>query len=252
MCRRKSVSFFAHDPAHRLLPSAGDAGEFTCGGCLIAGAGPRYRCVTPGCGFTIHEACALRFPRSLKSALHPHHRLRRRQGSSSSSTDAATAATHGVAGEGGCDVCGEDVKGACYGCTTCGVVLHPLCAGMPGVARRGGGGGAHPADHEAWLVRAASSSTTAPAAADGGEKKQVAAECAACGRPVGAWRYRCGTCGGGAEFHPRCLLPAAEQCRGGEGEREESVVKGCCCGLLHDVTYCLAVSCYGYYYRFGK
>ncbi|CAO2142472.1 unnamed protein product [Urochloa humidicola] len=165
MCRRKSVSFFAHDPAHRLLPSAGDADgvEFTCGGCLIAGAGPRYRCATPGCGFTIHEACALRFPRSLKSALHPHHRLRRRQGSSSSSADAATAATHGVAGEGGCDVCGEDVKGACYGCTTCGVVLHPLCARMPGVAR-GAAGGAHPADHEVWLVRAASSSTTAPAA----------------------------------------------------------------------------------------
>ncbi|CAN6363511.1 unnamed protein product [Urochloa humidicola] len=71
MCGSKSVSYFAHDPAHRLLPAAGDGGEFTCGGCLVAGAGPRYRCGTPGCGFTIHEACALLFPRFLKSALHP-------------------------------------------------------------------------------------------------------------------------------------------------------------------------------------
>ncbi|CAL4986429.1 unnamed protein product [Urochloa decumbens] len=243
MCRSKSVSYFAHDPAHRLLPAAGDGGageEFTCGGCLVAGAGPRYRCATPGCGFTIHEACALRFPKSLKSTLHPQHRLKRR---------AASAA----GADGGCDVCGEDVKGACYGCAACGIGVHPLCARMPGVARGNGAGGAHPAEHEAWLVRTSSSTAAAAAAADGGNgEKQVAAAaggCAACGRAVGAWRYRCVTATCGAEFHPRCLMPAAEQCRGGEGEKE-SVGKGCCCGMVHYVTYCLAVSSFGYYYRF--
>ncbi|CAL4982994.1 unnamed protein product [Urochloa decumbens] len=235
MCRSKSVSYFAHDPAHRLLPAAaaGDGGEeFTCGGCLVAGAGPRYRCATPGCSFTIHEACALRFPKSLKSTLHRQHRLKRRRESSAA---------------GVCDVCGEDVKGACYGCATCGVALHPLCARMPGVAR----GGAHPAEHEAWLVRASSSTATA---ADGGNgEKQAApaaAGCAACGRLVGSWRYRCVTATCGAEFHPRCLLPAAEQCRGGGEGEEGSVGKGCCCGMLHYVTYCLAISSYGYHYRF--
>ncbi|CAD6256015.1 unnamed protein product [Miscanthus lutarioriparius] len=83
MCgTKKSVAYFAHDPAHRLLPAAVDGNddggdEFTCGGCLVAGAGPRYRCAHPGCGFTIHEACARRFPRTLRSAVHPQHRLRR-------------------------------------------------------------------------------------------------------------------------------------------------------------------------------
>ncbi|CAO2149820.1 unnamed protein product [Urochloa humidicola] len=222
MCRSKSIAYFAHDPAHRLLPSTAtvDDDEFTCGGCLVAGAGPRYRCVSPGCGFTIHEACALRFPRSLKSALHPQHRLRRRR---------ETAG-------GGCDVCGEDVKGGCYDCAACGVAVHPLCARMPSVVRGGGGGGAdaHPADHEAWLGRAASLA--------------AAAGCASCGRPVrGAWLYRCAACG--AELHPRCLVPAAEQCRGGGSDCEDSVAGGCCCGLLHYVTYCLVISSYGYYYR---
>lgn len=174
MCgSKKSVAYFAHDPAHRLLPAAGnnnDGGdEFTCGGCLVAGAGPRYRCAHPGCGFTIHEACALRCPRTLRSAVHPRHRLRRQR---------VAAAAAGADGDGGgeCEVCGEGVKGACYACAACGVAVHPLCARMPGSAC----GPAHPGGgHEAWLVRVASSPPVPTPAlepdGDGKKKQQAAA-----------------------------------------------------------------------------
>ncbi|XP_062183380.1 protein VACUOLELESS GAMETOPHYTES-like [Phragmites australis] len=244
MCRSKSVAYFAHDPTHRLLPAGddGDGGEFTCHGCLVAGAGRRYRCGNPGCGFTLHEVCARRFPRTLKSAVHPQHRLRRRESATETETD-----DHGGGGGGGgcgfCEVCGEDVKGACYGCAACGVAVHPLCARLPGAAR----GPAHPGGHEAWLVRASS----APPGDDSDGKQKVAAPaCAACGRPVGAWRYQCVECC--EELHPRCLVPATDQCRDAgavTGEREESVAKSCCCGLLHDVTRCMATMGTALHYR---
>lgn len=102
MCRRKSVSYFTHNPNHRLVHGdAADDGEFTCDGCLVAGAGRRYRCSYPGCGFKLHEVCALRFPKTLKSIVHSQHRLRRCESAA------------GVQGGGRCEVCGEDVKGAC-------------------------------------------------------------------------------------------------------------------------------------------
>ncbi|CAD6256045.1 unnamed protein product [Miscanthus lutarioriparius] len=226
MCgTKKSAAYFAHDPAHRLLPAASDGdgnddSEFTCGGCLVAGAGPRYRCAHPGCGFTIHEACARRFPRTLKSAVHPRHRLMRQR-------EAATAA--GADGGCGCEVCGEGVKGACY---ACGVAVHPLWARMPASAR----GPAHPGGgHEAWLVRVAASPPEPELDGDGKQKQgkqaaSTAAGCDACGQPLGAWRYRCVTCA--AELHPRCLVPAADQCRGegdGDGRGAESVARSCCC-----------------------
>ncbi|TVU23968.1 hypothetical protein EJB05_26360, partial [Eragrostis curvula] len=189
MCRKKSVSYFAYDPAHRLFPASSDGdgddegaggGKFTCDGCLVAGAGRRYRCSHPGCGFTIHEACARGFPRKLKSAVHPRHKLRRRVG-------AADDGVHGV-----CEVCGEDVKGVCYGCAACWVAVHPLCARMPGTARcaaHAGGG------HEAWLVRVAAAASSSAALApedDGdGEKEEVqAAAAAAALRGVRAPRRR--------------------------------------------------------------
>ncbi|KAM0842077.1 hypothetical protein ACQ4PT_058595 [Festuca glaucescens] len=79
--RRRSVAYFAHDPSHRLLlaPDADDDGEFTCDGCQVVGAGPRYLCDHPGCGFKLHEVCSRRFPRSLKSIVHSKHRLKRRE-----------------------------------------------------------------------------------------------------------------------------------------------------------------------------
>lgn len=248
MCgTKKSVAYFAHNPAHgRLLPAAGD-GEgdvFACGGCLVAGAGLRYRCAHPGCGFTIHEACARRIPKTLRSAVHPQHRLRRRK-----------AAAEGADGDGGeCEVCGGGVKGACYACAACGVAMHPLCARMPGSAR----GPAHAGgDHEAaWLVRVVSSSPPVPEPetdGDGKQKQTSAASgwCDACGRALGAWRYRCVTCA--AELHPRCLVPAADQCRGnvdgGDGARAESAARRCCCGLLHDLTRCMATLGTAQHYR---
>ncbi|TVU24118.1 hypothetical protein EJB05_26516, partial [Eragrostis curvula] len=178
-------------------------------------------------------------PAGATSAATPD-KLRRRVGAAAADDDDGV---HGV-----CEVCGEDVKGAC------GVAVHPLCARMPGTAR----GAAHAGGgHEAWLVRksaASSSSAPAPPGDDGDEKKKetvaaAASSCAACGRPVvGAWRYRCVTCG--EELHPRCLVPAAEQCRGaGEGEEEESIARSCCCGLLHDVTRCMATLGTAQHYR---
>ncbi|KAM3368221.1 hypothetical protein ACQJBY_016642 [Aegilops geniculata] len=151
MCnRRRSVAYFAHG-SHRLLPAdADDDGEFTCYGCLVAGAGPRYLCGHPGCGFKLHEVCARSFPRTLKSIVHSQHRLKRRE-------SAAAAADHGAGGGNvRCEVCGEDVKGACYGCSTgaCAsatVVVHPLCVRLPPVAR--GPAAAHPCGHDAWLVK---------------------------------------------------------------------------------------------------
>ncbi|KAL5204147.1 hypothetical protein ABZP36_009018 [Zizania latifolia] len=81
--------------------------------------------------------------------------------------------------------------------------------------------------HDAWLVRASDAAT----------------KCAACGRAVGAWRYRCGTCR--VDFHPRCLVPAADQCRGGAGADDDapatvsSKAKSGCLGLVHDLTNCV-------------
>ncbi|KAG2629332.1 uncharacterized protein LOC120701515 [Panicum virgatum] len=230
MCGSRRVSYFAHEPGHWLRPAAGDdGGGFTCDGCLVAGAGARYRCARGGCGFTLHEACARGFPRTLKSPVHPQHRLKRRKSASDG-------------GGGGCEVCGEDVKGACYACAACGIALHPLCARMPGKAQGAAHGGAV-GGHEAWLVRAGA----APAPGSGSGSSCAAA---ACGRPLGAWRYRCLTCG--AELHPRCLVPAADQFirhRGGGGERA-AAAQGCCGALLHDVTSCCAISSYGFFYRF--
>lgn len=233
MCgSKKSVANFAHDRAHRLLPIAG-GDDFTCGGCLVAGAGPRYRCAHPGCSFTVHEACARCSPRTLRSAVHPLHRLRRRE----------AAGADGSGGGGGCEVCSEAVERACYACVACGVAVHPLCARMPGSAR----GPAHPDDgHEAWLVRVASP----PDDGDGKQKQKQAAGCGSCGRALGAWRYRCVTCA--AELHPRCLVPAVDQCRGaGEGEagRAGSAASSCCLGLVHDLTRCLATLGTALHYR---
>lgn len=228
MCsRRRSVAYFAHD-SHRLLPAdADDDGEFTCDGCLVAGAGPRYLCGHPGCGFKLHEVCARSFPRTLKSIVHSQHRLKRRE-------SAAAAADHGAGGGNvRCEVCGEDVKGACYGCSagacaSATVVVHPLCVRLPPVAR--GPAAAHPCGHDAWLVKKS----------DGG----AASVCAACGRAVDvAWRYRCGTCR--VDVHPRCFVPPADQCRGGEAAAA-SKGKRCCLVFGQDLTSCLNIS---YYYR---
>ncbi|CAD6253055.1 unnamed protein product [Miscanthus lutarioriparius] len=199
-------AYFAHDPAHRLLPGATDSNdgdEFTCGGCLVAGAGPRYRCAHPGCGFTIHEACApRRFPRTLKSAVHPQHRLRRRE--------AATGEGEGAA---------------------CGVAVHPLCARMPASAR----GPAHPGGgHEAWLVRVASPPATAPELDGDGEPKQgkhaaASAGCEACGRPLGAWRYRSPAVPGAGRR--RSSAAAQERERATAGARSPwrgAAAAGCC------------------------
>lgn len=234
MCRRKSVAYFAHNPNHRLLPAdADDDGDFTCDGCLVAGAGRRYQCSYPGCGFKLHEVCALRFPKTLKSVFHSQHRLRRRE--------SAAGAQGGGAGS-RCEVCGEDVKGACYGCGACGgggggLVVHPLCVRLPPVAR--GSASAHPGDHDAWLVRKKSNVDAGAGAAS------APASCSACGRAVGAWRYRCGTCK--VDVHPRCFVPATDQCRGGEAAAA-STVKRCCLGLVDAVTNCLNIS---YYYGGG-
>ena len=220
MFRRRSVAYFTHDPSHRLLLADAADGEFTCDGCLVAGAGPRYLCGHSGCGFKLHEVCARRFPRSLKSVVHSKHRLKRRDS---------------AGGEGGrCEVCGEDVKGACYGCdagacATAAVVVHPLCVRLPPVAR--GPAAAHPGGHDAWLIQKAPD--------DG-----AASTCAACGSGIdGAWRYRCGTCR--VDVHPRCLVPAPDQCRGGEAS-EVAVGKMCCLAAEHDVIGCLNIS---YFYR---
>ena len=172
----------------------------------------------PGCSFTVHEACARRSPRTLRSAVHPLHRLRRRE----------AAGADGSGGGGGCEVCSEAVERACYACVACGVAVHPLCARMPGSAR----GPAHPDD------------------GDGKQKQKQAAGCGSCGRALGAWRYRCVTCA--AELHPRCLVPAVDQCRGaGEGEagRAGSAASSCCLGLVHDLTRCLATLGTALHYR---
>uniref|UniRef100_A0ACD5X1F4 Uncharacterized protein n=1 Tax=Avena sativa TaxID=4498 RepID=A0ACD5X1F4_AVESA len=220
----RSVAYFAHDSSHRLLlaPDADDdGGEFTCDGCQVVGAGPRYTCGHPGCGFKLHEVCARRFPRTLKSIVHPKHRLKRRESAGS--------------GGGRCEVCGEDVKGACYVCdaaacaSATAVVVHPLCVRLPPVAR--GSAAAHPGGHDAWLVKKAP---------DGG----AASTCAACGLSVdGPWRYRCGTCR--VDVHPRCLVPALDQCRRGEAS-EVSMGKRCCLSTGREVIGCLNIS---YYYR---
>ena len=187
---RRSVAYFAHDPKHRLLlADADDDAEFSCDGCLVAGTGPRYLCGHSGCGFKLHEVCARRFPRSLKSIAHSKHRLKRRES---------------AAGQGGrCEVCGEDVKGACYGCdagacASAAVVVHPLCVRLPPVAR--GPAAGHPAGHDAWLVQVNTSGAVAAST---------------CGSGIdGVWRYRRGTCR--VDVHPRCLVPAPDQCPGGE------------------------------------
>ncbi|XP_047087324.1 uncharacterized protein LOC124698990 [Lolium rigidum] len=220
--RRRSVAYFAHDPSHhRLLqaPDADDDGEFTCDGCQVVGAGPRYLCDHPGCGFKLHEVCARRFPRSLKSIVHSKHRLKRRESAGG--------------GDGSkCEVCEEDVKGACYGCdagacASAAVVVHPLCVHLPPVAR--GSAEAHPGGHDSWLVQKAS---------EGG----AASTCAACGRGIdGAWRYRCGTCR--EDVHPRCLVPAVDQCRGGEASTV-AMGKRCCLSAENDVIGCLNISYY--------
>ncbi|KAF0894887.1 hypothetical protein E2562_004891 [Oryza meyeriana var. granulata] len=234
MClRRRSVTYFTHDAKHRLVeadaPVEDGDGEFTCDCCLVAGAGLRYLCTHPGCAFKLHEACARRFPRSLKSVVHLEHRLKR--------DDIAFAGAGGK-----CEVCGDDVKGACYGCAKCGgggIVVHPLCVHLPPVAR----GAAHgDGAHDAWLVRAS----------DGGVADCAAAAATACGRGVGAWRYRCVTCR--VDMHPRCLVPAADQCLGGGGgdapATASSKGKSCCLALVDDVTNCVAVTGYGFFYRF--
>ncbi|KAF7063777.1 hypothetical protein CFC21_070267 [Triticum aestivum] len=187
MCsRRRSV---AHG-SHRLLPAdADDDGEFTCDGCLVAGAGPRYLCGHPVCGFKLHEVCARSFPRTLKSIVHSQHRLKRRES----------------AGDGNvrCEVCGEDVKGACYGCSAGGcasatVVVHPLCVRLPPVAR--GPAAAHPCGHDAWLVKKS----------DGGAAP--ASMCAASMWRGGTGAGRAGwTCTRGASCRPRTSAAAARR-----------------------------------------
>ncbi|XP_040384505.1 uncharacterized protein LOC121055688 [Oryza brachyantha] len=209
MClRRRSVTYFTHDAKHRLVEADAGDGEFTCDGCVVAGAGLRYRCTRPGCLFQLHEACARRFPRAVKSVVHLEHRLKRYE-------DAGA--------------------GACYGCAKCGcggggIVVHPLCVHLPPVARGPAhGGGAHSHEHEAWLVRA--SYGGAPAAT-----------CAACGRAVvGAWRYRCGACR--VDMHPRCLVPAADQ-RHAPAATASSKCKSCCLAFVHDLANCIAFTAF--------
>jgi hypothetical protein len=187
----------------------------------VVGAGPRYLCDHTGCGFKLHEVCARRFPRSLKSIVHSKHRLKRRES---------------AGGEGGsrCEVCGEDVKGACYACdagacASAAVFVHPLCVRLPPVAR--GSAEAHPGGHDAWLVQK-------------DQKTSEGGAASTCGLGIdAAWRYRCGTCR--VDVHPRCLVPAADQCRGGEASAV-SLGKRCCLSAEHDVIGCLNIS---YYYR---
>uniref|UniRef100_J3N9N3 DC1 domain-containing protein n=1 Tax=Oryza brachyantha TaxID=4533 RepID=J3N9N3_ORYBR len=94
MClRRRSVTYFTHDAKHRLVEADAGDGEFTCDGCVVAGAGLRYRCTRPGCLFQLHEACARRFPRAVKSVVHLEHRLKRYEDAGARHAPAATASS---------------------------------------------------------------------------------------------------------------------------------------------------------------
>ncbi|KAI3945769.1 hypothetical protein MKW98_023043 [Papaver atlanticum] len=79
--------------------------EFVCDGCSVEGSGARYHCKQ--CSFDLHEDCAT-CPGFLKSPIHPNHPLELIwEGAEKDHTQLRP-----------CDVCGDQVKGLFYKCSS--------------------------------------------------------------------------------------------------------------------------------------
>ncbi|RZC64865.1 hypothetical protein C5167_008558 [Papaver somniferum] len=106
-----------------------DNDEFECDGCSSAGSGARYHCKQ--CSFDLHEDCAT-CPGFLTSFIHPNHPLER--------IWEGPENDHGQLRP--CDVCGDQVKGLFYKCSSGAdeksyddeghyFFIHPTCSKLP-------------------------------------------------------------------------------------------------------------------------
>ncbi|XP_057512050.1 uncharacterized protein LOC130794214 [Actinidia eriantha] len=117
------VKHFSHrHPLHHSQLLAVD--NINCSGCEKKISGSAYRCVEPGCKFTLHMAC-FGLPKELKHDSHPAHPL--------SLLLSPAYKEHGTFT---CDACLSIGTAFSYHCSACQFDLHTNCAFLPETVRR--------------------------------------------------------------------------------------------------------------------